>query len=249
EEIRAEAVETDAGDGVGRREVGEQGHDLRHPLVLRGRLAGDAAEDVPRPFQAGFLAPLQQLDVLQGAHALAHASQNVVAEALDPRLDPGDAGGAEEADLFFLEVRLRFVEEPDLHVSARQLGEDALEVAGGEDVVARVDVMAGIARHHRFQLTENAGGRLAAELHRRAVETAERAVRAFAPPASARSLEDEPRLPSAEEAAAPEALQIVLVVWVRQRVEIEDRRRVVEVTGGEFALHLRARADAGEVPG
>src|SRR5207249_11627881 len=106
EEIGAESIEPDHPVALGRLEMRQQGNEARHSEVLVRRLSRKAPEHVPTRLEAEFLAPLQQLDVLQRTDSLAHQLEDRIAEALDAGLDAPDAGVAKAPQLTLPEVCL-----------------------------------------------------------------------------------------------------------------------------------------------
>src|ERR1019366_8053830 len=99
-------------------------------------------------------------------------------------------------------VRLGFVKKLDGELARRQLRQQRLEVLEVEDVIDYLDVAAGMRVRQVQQLRQRPRRRLAAIRHGRAVEAAEGAVHALAPPAAARGLDEDARLPAAGEPAA-----------------------------------------------
>ena len=224
-EVRTEPVESDRRHAHRPRQVAQLRGELRHPVVIVWRFARESEEHVPQRLDAEFLAPLQQLNVLQARDAFLHLLQHVVAEALDAGLDDRDAGVAQQPDLIFLEVRFRLVEQRDLQLPLGQHRQQRSEVLEIENVVDDLDVAAGVSGRQVRQLVECPRGRFAAIRHRLAVEAAERAVHPLAPPAAARRFDVHARLPLIAEPAARKLIEVVGVIGVRQHVNVVDDRR------------------------
>src|SRR5262249_33209261 len=153
--------------------------------------AWEAREDVPRALDADFLAPPHQLNVLKAGHALVHQLQHVVAEALDARLNLPHAATVHLHQLLVPQIRFHLVEQLQPQTAGREPGKQGVDVAHVEDVVDASNPGHAVLPAERRDFHERAIGALAAERHRLAVETAERAVVLGAPPAAARGFDDD----------------------------------------------------------
>src|SRR5262249_5010693 len=71
-EQRAEAIESDRRTTRRRLKMRQQRQQTRRPLILLGRFSRKPCENVPRGNDPDFLAPSQQLNILEGGHALLH---------------------------------------------------------------------------------------------------------------------------------------------------------------------------------
>ena len=214
-EIGTEAIEPDHPMTPGRGEVSEERDQPRHPVVLFRRLPGETPDQIPARVDAQLFAPLQELDILQRSHTLAHQLEDGITEALDPGLDVTDARVPQHSQLRLLEVRLHLVKQGGAGRAASQLRHEILEVGHVQDVVGHGDVATGVTLAQASQLVERSAGGLAAKGHRLAVESAERAMHPFAPPTAPRGLEEYARLPVRTEPTGLELLEVVAVVGIR----------------------------------
>src|SRR5438270_109876 len=73
--------------GGGRLEVADRGDESRHQIVLGWWLAREPVDEIPERRDSQLLAPTQEPDVLEAGAPLAHEAQDLVAEALDARLE------------------------------------------------------------------------------------------------------------------------------------------------------------------
>src|SRR5262245_5627062 len=69
----------------------------------------------------------------------------------------------------------------------------------------------------------------------------------LAPPAAARGLDEESRLPRRVEPALPELSEVIAVVRVGQGIEVAHRGRVRKTPAGKLGLDAGAGSDAGQV--
>jgi hypothetical protein len=123
---------------IGEHEVGAAVGQQRQELgrtVLVGILARESGQQVPRRHDPRFLAPPQQLDVLESGAAFLHQPEDLVAEALDPRLHRLDAAGAHHRQLILAEIGLHLVEQLQIEAAPLQRREQDRGQPQVEDVV------------------------------------------------------------------------------------------------------------------
>src|SRR5262249_50690355 len=108
---RAEAVHLELEEADRRREVEEPLHTLCHHGVGARTLSWSSDDHVPIHGDPELLAPLEQLDVVDRPHALAHQLEDLAIEALDAWLDPAHACSREALDGGSLHVGLDLVEQ------------------------------------------------------------------------------------------------------------------------------------------
>ena len=170
-----------AANGVERLAADRRVHHANGQAVLvlerdAHRPGREAVEEVPIRLPAVLTAPLHQLDVVESGRPFAHQLQDVVAQALDPWLDKANAGVAKLAHLAAGEVRLALPEKLDIQTSLSKHGKHRVEIAHVKDVVHNAKCRNAIALAQESHLRKRTLGRLAAERHRGAVESTERAV-------------------------------------------------------------------------
>ena len=171
------------------------------------------------------------MEVLQGAHALFHLGELVLAQALDARLHGLDPAVGEGLDLPLAEVALGLDKHFQIKPLLRKLREQLVDVLHVDDVVHESEPRGVVAAGEDLEFFEDLRGGLGAELHGLRVQPAERAVVFLAPPAPARALVQED---------AVEALRAL-------RVHLIQQLEVIVVVGRagllEFGEEVRARLE------
>ena len=145
------------------------------------------------------------------------------AQALDAWLDRQHARVTQQLDLVLREVGLGLVEQRQAELPLAESRQQVAEVAHVEDVVDGHHVPRRIAPPELVELGHHPIRALAAEVHRRAVQAAERAVRLGSPPAAPRRLDQQRRVQHGHERAAAHGGEVVVVVGRWHTVQIGER--------------------------
>ncbi len=223
--VGAESVQPHRPPAAGRAQETDGRQQAQHGGVVRAGFSGKTVEHVPFRGHAVLLTPFQQLNVAQGRRAFLHQLQDVVVQALNARLDPPDAGVAEQVDLLPAEVGFYLVEKLQGPLPLGQGRQHIAKVFHVEDIVDRFDILDPPALDQILQLLQGTPRALAAERHGAAVQTAKRAVRLGAPPAAARRFEQQRGHHVGAAGALFKAGEIIAEVRDSQRVQVAEQWR------------------------
>src|SRR5262244_3154642 len=118
------------------------------------------------------------------------------------------------------EICFDLPEEVDPQVRVGQSRKHRAKVAHVEDVIHNTEGADSVSLPQCGDLLEHTVRRLASECHRGAIESAERAVGALAPPATPSSLDEQRRRDCARSLAGLKLVEEVVEVWHRHAVHI-----------------------------
>src|SRR6266404_1170968 len=85
--VWAETIHPNGSPRYGHPQEPDGWEQFQHVPVVIARLSWETVEQIPVRHNVIFLAPLQQLDVLQRGGSLTHQLQHMIAHALDAGLD------------------------------------------------------------------------------------------------------------------------------------------------------------------
>ena len=221
-EERAGPIDAERLAGLGGRQKPEGRDHTQHLLVVLFGLARKAVEDVPRDSHRVGRAPLQETDVLQTPGPLVHQPENVVAEALDPRLDL-DTGRPRQPDLLARDIGTHVAEERNGQRPLGQRRQHLVEEGRRDDGVREIDHGAGPGAGQSAQLIEYARRTLAAVLPVLGIHSAEAARSGLRPPAAARGLGAELRHTASGPRVSPQVRVEIGEVRGGQRIEVARR--------------------------
>lgn len=190
-EVRAEPLQLDAERAARWLQVDERGHLVDDRVVVVRRLAREPVQVVPRAGERPVGAFPERADVAGAGDALVHEAEDAVVETLDPRLDVHRSRAGQERQLVRVEVGLDLVVHQEVPAAVGGERQEVREVRHVDDVVDRDDVEDPVPPDEPVDFGPQLLTGLGAERHRRAVETAERAVVLLAPPAAACAFHDQ----------------------------------------------------------
>ncbi len=160
--MRAETLQSDPGaPELWRLEVGVKRQLLGQPRIFSGILIRESVQEVPVDTDPQLSAPAEQLKILDPAGALAHGLEHRAAEALYPRLNPGDPSGTHRLQIGPREIR------PDLKVERQRRSfrgehrKQRLRIPRIHRIIDALDGNEGVGGGQGVEFAQHSGGRLA----------------------------------------------------------------------------------------